>query len=209
MFYLFRRHHTILNAKGPWNIGFSLVFQRSISSFFSKIGLDGSWEDELYKKKSWSLIEHFFTIKTFASFDNYVYVFSERAITYWAPGPLSSPSGYWEINDSSFDPVSSFWIWFRILHTWKLSFLQIDHSIVESFGEGGKACITARVYPKLAINNAAHLYVFNNGSEAVKIATLNAWSMKTAKVNWNTSKICRGWRSENGNWWQFDELLLQ
>ena len=124
---------------------------------------------------------------------------------------LPKVSGFrnWGINDSSFDPVSSFWIWFRILHTWKLSFLQIDHSIVESFGEGGKACITARVYPKLAINNAAHLYVFNNGSEAVKIATLNAWSMKTAKVNWNTSKICRGWRSENGNWWQFDELLLQ
>ncbi|XWS12071.1 hypothetical protein CRYUN_Cryun37aG0059000 [Craigia yunnanensis] len=59
----------------------------------------------------------------------------------------------------------------------------IDHSIVESFGGGGKACITARVYPNLAINNAAHLYIFNNGSEAVKIAKLNAWSMKTAKVN--------------------------
>ncbi|XVF26956.1 hypothetical protein REPUB_Repub14bG0065000 [Reevesia pubescens] len=59
----------------------------------------------------------------------------------------------------------------------------IDHSIVESFGGGGKACITARVYPTLAINNAAHLYVFNNGSEAVKIAKLNAWSMKTAKLN--------------------------
>ncbi|XP_021293975.1 beta-fructofuranosidase, insoluble isoenzyme CWINV1-like [Herrania umbratica] len=59
----------------------------------------------------------------------------------------------------------------------------IDHSIVESFGGGGKACITARVYPTLAINNAAHLYVFNNGSEAVKIAELNAWSMKKAKLN--------------------------
>ncbi|XP_022715143.1 beta-fructofuranosidase, insoluble isoenzyme CWINV1 [Durio zibethinus] len=59
----------------------------------------------------------------------------------------------------------------------------IDHSIVESFGGGGKACITARVYPTLAINSAAHLYVFNNGSEAVKIAELNAWSMKRAKIN--------------------------
>ncbi|XWS20147.1 hypothetical protein CRYUN_Cryun31cG0075700 [Craigia yunnanensis] len=59
----------------------------------------------------------------------------------------------------------------------------IDHSIVESFGGGGKACITARVYPTLATNNAAHLYVFNNGSETVKIATLNAWSMKTAKIS--------------------------
>ncbi|XVE88713.1 hypothetical protein DITRI_Ditri19aG0091000 [Diplodiscus trichospermus] len=59
----------------------------------------------------------------------------------------------------------------------------IDHSIVESFGGGGKACITARVYPTLAINNDAHLYVFNNGSKAVKIAKLDAWSMKTAKIN--------------------------
>ncbi|KAG8497179.1 hypothetical protein CXB51_008409 [Gossypium anomalum] len=59
----------------------------------------------------------------------------------------------------------------------------IDHSIVESFGGGGKACMSARVYPTLAINNAAHLYVFNNGSEAVKIAKLNAWSMKKAITN--------------------------
>ncbi|KAE8669842.1 Beta-fructofuranosidase, insoluble isoenzyme CWINV5 [Hibiscus syriacus] len=59
----------------------------------------------------------------------------------------------------------------------------IDHSIVESFGGGGKACISARVYPTLAINAAAHMYVFNNGSEAVKIEKLNAWSMKKAKIN--------------------------
>ncbi|THG19704.1 hypothetical protein TEA_004349 [Camellia sinensis var. sinensis] len=39
----------------------------------------------------------------------------------------------------------------------------IDHSIVESFGGEGKACITARVYPTLAIANWAHLYTFNNG----------------------------------------------
>ncbi|KAL4310283.1 hypothetical protein GQ457_01G040530 [Hibiscus cannabinus] len=59
----------------------------------------------------------------------------------------------------------------------------IDHSIVESFGGGGKACISARVYPTLAIDNAAHLFVFNNGSEAVRISKLNAWSMNKAKVN--------------------------
>ncbi|MBA0643671.1 hypothetical protein Goklo_027938 [Gossypium klotzschianum] len=59
----------------------------------------------------------------------------------------------------------------------------IDHSIVESFGGGGKACMSARVYPTLAINNAAHLYVFNNGSEAVEISKLNAWSMKKAIIN--------------------------
>ncbi|GMI77902.1 ARABIDOPSIS THALIANA CELL WALL INVERTASE 1 [Hibiscus trionum] len=58
----------------------------------------------------------------------------------------------------------------------------IDHSIVESFGGGGKVCITSRVYPTLAINKAAHLYAFNNGTQSIKIAELNAWSMNTAKI---------------------------
>ncbi|KAK1575666.1 hypothetical protein Q3G72_007384 [Acer saccharum] len=59
----------------------------------------------------------------------------------------------------------------------------IDHSIVESFGGGGKACITARVYPTLAIENDAHLYAFNYGTEKVKITSLSAWSMKKAQIN--------------------------
>ncbi|XP_004297549.1 PREDICTED: beta-fructofuranosidase, insoluble isoenzyme CWINV1-like [Fragaria vesca subsp. vesca] len=58
----------------------------------------------------------------------------------------------------------------------------IDHSIVESFGGKGKACITARVYPTLAVDGDTHLYAFNYGSESVKIAG-SAWSMKTAKIN--------------------------
>ncbi|PIN09031.1 Beta-fructofuranosidase [Handroanthus impetiginosus] len=40
----------------------------------------------------------------------------------------------------------------------------IDNSVVESFGAGGKTCITSRVYPTLAIYDNAHLYVFNNGT---------------------------------------------
>ncbi|XP_044495471.1 fructan 6-exohydrolase-like [Mangifera indica] len=59
----------------------------------------------------------------------------------------------------------------------------IDHSIVESFGAGGKACITARVYPALAIDEEAHLYAFNYGTEKVKITSLSAWSMKEARIN--------------------------
>uniref|UniRef100_A0A7N0UUB2 Beta-fructofuranosidase n=1 Tax=Kalanchoe fedtschenkoi TaxID=63787 RepID=A0A7N0UUB2_KALFE len=54
----------------------------------------------------------------------------------------------------------------------------IDHSVVESFGHGGKTCITSRVYPTLAIKDKAHLYVFNNGTTPVKIEKLTAWSMK-------------------------------
>ncbi|KAM5579423.1 beta-fructofuranosidase, insoluble isoenzyme CWINV1 [Rosa sericea] len=58
----------------------------------------------------------------------------------------------------------------------------IDHSIVESFGGEGKACITTRVYPILAVDNNTHLYAFNYGRESVKI-TGSAWSMKTANIN--------------------------
>ncbi|OVA08427.1 Glycoside hydrolase [Macleaya cordata] len=59
----------------------------------------------------------------------------------------------------------------------------VDHSIVESFGGEGKTCITARVYPKLAIGEGAHLYAFNNGAEKVRISSLTAWSMKKAQIN--------------------------
>ncbi|KAK8544630.1 hypothetical protein V6N13_045712 [Hibiscus sabdariffa] len=66
--------------------------------------------------------------------------------------------------------------------------LQIDHSIVESFGGEGRACITARVYPKLAIDNQAYLYAFNNGTFDVNISTLNAWSMKKAQIVSSTKR---------------------
>lgn len=61
-------------------------------------------------------------------------------------------------------------------------FFQIDHSVIENFGADGRACITARVYPTLAIHKEAHLYVFNNGTQSVRISSLNAWSMKRAQI---------------------------
>ncbi|XP_021843022.2 beta-fructofuranosidase, insoluble isoenzyme 1 [Spinacia oleracea] len=59
----------------------------------------------------------------------------------------------------------------------------IDHSILENFGAGGKTCIVSRVYPNIAIMDKAHLHVFNNGSEAVIVEHLNAWSMKRPRMN--------------------------
>ncbi|KAM0070469.1 putative glycosidase [Helianthus debilis subsp. tardiflorus] len=58
----------------------------------------------------------------------------------------------------------------------------VDHSIVESFGGEGLACITARVYPKLAIHEHAKLYVFNNGTKSVTMLSLNAWNMNKAQI---------------------------
>ncbi|KAK7278685.1 hypothetical protein RJT34_23720 [Clitoria ternatea] len=59
----------------------------------------------------------------------------------------------------------------------------IDHSVVESFGAGGKTNILSRVYPTLAINKKAHLFVFNNGTEQITVENLKAWSMKSARRN--------------------------
>ncbi|GMH22050.1 hypothetical protein Nepgr_023893 [Nepenthes gracilis] len=59
----------------------------------------------------------------------------------------------------------------------------IDHSVMESFGAMGKNCITARVYPTLAIDDNAHLYAFNYGTEKVEITRLTGWSMKKAHIN--------------------------
>lgn len=79
----------------------------------------------------------------------------------------------------------------------------IDHSIIESFGAKGKSCMTARVYPTLAINDKAKLFVFNNGTENVKITKLSAWSMKKAQIN--PSKICSS-KQDVGHKEENDEL---
>ncbi|KAL5710597.1 beta-fructofuranosidase [Ranunculus cassubicifolius] len=59
----------------------------------------------------------------------------------------------------------------------------IDHSVVESFGAGGKVCITSRVYPTLAIGSDAHLYLFNNGTTPITVKKLDAWSMNKARMS--------------------------
>ncbi|CAA7039807.1 unnamed protein product [Microthlaspi erraticum] len=61
----------------------------------------------------------------------------------------------------------------------------IDHSIIESYGAGGRNVITSRVYPKLATGEAAKLYVFNDGTRGVTMSSLEAWSMRNADVNTN------------------------
>nr|GEX37386.1 fructan 6-exohydrolase-like [Tanacetum cinerariifolium] len=66
----------------------------------------------------------------------------------------------------------------------------VDHSIVESFGGGGKTCITSRVYPTSAIGNDAHLFAFNNGTESVVISELSAWSVKRARINIEETISC-------------------
>nr|XP_025670907.1 beta-fructofuranosidase, insoluble isoenzyme 1 isoform X1 [Arachis hypogaea] len=59
----------------------------------------------------------------------------------------------------------------------------IDHSVVESFGAGGKTNILSRVYPELAVADQAHLFVFNNGTIPIVVENLRSWSMKSAVIN--------------------------
>ncbi|XP_068661595.1 beta-fructofuranosidase, insoluble isoenzyme 1-like [Aristolochia californica] len=59
----------------------------------------------------------------------------------------------------------------------------IDHSIIESFGAGGKTCLTARVYPTKALGGKGNLFAFNNGTQPVTISKLEAWSMARATIN--------------------------
>ena len=43
--------------------------------------------------------------------------------------------------------------------------------------------MTARVYPEHVTTGSSHLYVFNNGLDAVKVSKLEAWELATASVN--------------------------
>lgn len=56
----------------------------------------------------------------------------------------------------------------------------VDHSIVESFAQGGRTCITSRVYPTQAIFEAARLFLFNNATETTVTASVQVWQMKAA-----------------------------
>ncbi|XVE63897.1 hypothetical protein DITRI_Ditri07aG0058100 [Diplodiscus trichospermus] len=58
----------------------------------------------------------------------------------------------------------------------------VDHSVVESFGQGGRTVITSRVYPTEAIYGAARLFLFNNATGVNVKATLKIWEMNSAFI---------------------------
>ncbi|KAJ1692891.1 hypothetical protein LUZ63_009589 [Rhynchospora breviuscula] len=54
----------------------------------------------------------------------------------------------------------------------------VDHSIVESFAQGGRSCITSRVYPTKAIDDAAGVYLFNNATAGpITAKSITIWEM--------------------------------
>ncbi|KAK8489766.1 hypothetical protein V6N11_046833 [Hibiscus sabdariffa] len=58
----------------------------------------------------------------------------------------------------------------------------VDHSVVESFAQGGRTVITSRIYPTEAIYGAARLFLFNNASGVNVKATLKIWEMNSAFI---------------------------
>lgn len=58
----------------------------------------------------------------------------------------------------------------------------VDHSIVESFAQGGRSTITSRVYPAKAIYEDAKIFLFNNATEAKISASLKIWQMNSASI---------------------------
>ncbi|XP_056158960.1 acid beta-fructofuranosidase 1, vacuolar-like isoform X2 [Syzygium oleosum] len=61
--------------------------------------------------------------------------------------------------------------------------LLVDHSIVESFAQGGRTVITSRVYPTEAIYGAAKLFLFNNATGVNVTASLEIWQMNSAFIH--------------------------
>lgn len=62
----------------------------------------------------------------------------------------------------------------------KLFLFQVDHSIIESFAQGGRSCITSRIYPTTAINQDAQIFLFNNATDTSITASLQIWQMSSA-----------------------------
>ncbi|XP_058778223.1 acid beta-fructofuranosidase-like [Vicia villosa] len=70
-----------------------------------------------------------------------------------------------------------------VLQDEKLSLrILVDHSIIESFAQGGRTCVTSRVYPTKAIYGDARLFLFNNATEATVSASLEVWQMNSASI---------------------------
>ncbi|KAK9292341.1 hypothetical protein L1049_020307 [Liquidambar formosana] len=60
---------------------------------------------------------------------------------------------------------------------------QVDHSVVESFGQGGRTVITSRIYPTVAIYGAARVFLFNNATEVNVTASLKIWQLNSAFIH--------------------------
>ncbi|KAG5558384.1 hypothetical protein RHGRI_008341 [Rhododendron griersonianum] len=59
----------------------------------------------------------------------------------------------------------------------------VDHSIVESFAQGGRTVVTSRIYPTKAIYGAARAFLFNNATGANVTASVKIWTLDSAYIH--------------------------
>ncbi|XP_062184582.1 beta-fructofuranosidase 1-like isoform X2 [Phragmites australis] len=66
----------------------------------------------------------------------------------------------------------------------------VDHSIVESFAQGGRTCITSRVYPTKPIYESARVLLFNNATNVrVTAKSLKIWELNSAYIRPYSSSL--------------------
>nr|ADF27779.1 soluble acid invertase 1 [Phelipanche ramosa] len=58
----------------------------------------------------------------------------------------------------------------------------VDHSIIESFAQGGRTVITSRIYPTKAIDGSARVFLFNNATGISVTASVKIWKMESADI---------------------------
>jgi sucrose-6-phosphate hydrolase SacC (GH32 family) len=58
----------------------------------------------------------------------------------------------------------------------------VDHSMVESFVQGGRFAITARVYPQVALGKNANVFLFNNGTTSLTVKSVDVYKMGSVSM---------------------------
>ncbi|KAL5078381.1 hypothetical protein RYX36_017365 [Vicia faba] len=58
----------------------------------------------------------------------------------------------------------------------------VDHSIIESFAQGGRRVISSRVYPTEAIYGATRLFIFNNATNINIKVSIKIWHLNSAFI---------------------------
>ncbi|KAI5064712.1 hypothetical protein GOP47_0019407 [Adiantum capillus-veneris] len=60
----------------------------------------------------------------------------------------------------------------------------VDHSIIETFAQGGRTVITSRVYPTIALDASANLYLFNDAHQEVIVRQFEAYEISNTNMHY-------------------------
>ncbi|KAH7366513.1 hypothetical protein KP509_18G082000 [Ceratopteris richardii] len=60
----------------------------------------------------------------------------------------------------------------------------VDHSIVETFAQGGRTVITTRSYPTIALDRLANIYLFNDASTSIEVRSLTVHELSDINIHY-------------------------